>query len=130
MPADRANIFLTLEEVMKEKCLDHVTTLWGLDEKTIEGDFKAVDTDEDGKLTLEEGMKVYEYSREVVDSSVGTVLCVYDCCYAAAATNGNGRKCGVEYKHGPLDLSTTTGRGGCETSIALMQGGLTLKVST
>ena len=60
MPADRANIFLTLEEVMKEKCLDHVATLVGLDEKTIEEDFKAVDTDEDGKVTLEEGMKVYE----------------------------------------------------------------------
>ena len=101
-----------------------------IDKITIEEDFKAVDTDEDGKLTLEEGMKVYEYSREVMDSSPSTVLCIYDCCYAAAATNGNGRKCGVEYKHGPLDLSTTTGRGGCETSIALMQGGLTLKVST
>ena len=51
MPADRANdqeVFLTLEDVMKEKCLDHVATLVGLDEKTIEEDFKAVDTDEDG----------------------------------------------------------------------------------
>ena len=31
-----------------------------IDKITIEEDFKAVDTDEDGKVTLEEGMKVYE----------------------------------------------------------------------
>lgn len=125
---------------MKENCLDHVTTLWGLDEKTIEGDFKAVDTDEDGKLTLEEGMKVYEYSREVMASS--EVLCVYDCCYATSPP-----KCGVEYKHGPVDLTNTKyttytittqndqynivqSRNGCETIIALMQGGATISVST
>ena len=82
MPADRANdqeVFLTLEDVIKEKCLDHVTTMVGLDEKTIEEDFKAVDTDEDGKLTLEEGLKVYQYLRETADStSYG--MCVYDCC--------------------------------------------------
>ena len=82
MPADRANdqeVFLTLEDVMKEKCLDHVTTMVGLDEKTIEEDFKAVDTDEDGKVTLEEGLKVYQYLRETADStSYG--MCVYDCC--------------------------------------------------
>ena len=89
MPADRANdqeVFLTLEDVMKEKCLDHVTTMVGLDEKTIEEDFKAVDTDEDGKVTLEEGLKVYEYLRETVETSVRK--CVYACC-----SNSNEKSC-------------------------------------
>merc|ERR1712062_705257 len=66
---------------MKEKCLDHVATLVGLDEKTIEEDFKAVDTDEDGKLTLEEGLKVYQYLRETSDST-NYGMCVYDGCAA------------------------------------------------
>ena len=82
MPADRANdqeVFLTLEDIMKEKCLDHVTTMVGLDEKTIEKDFKAVDTDEDGKVTLEEGLKVYEYLRETV-GTFSIRICVYACC--------------------------------------------------
>ena len=56
--------FLTLEDVKQEKCLDYATTLLGLDEKAIEEDFKAVDMDGDGKLTLEEGLKAYEYFRE------------------------------------------------------------------
>ena len=83
MPADRANdkeVFVTLEDVMKEKCLDHVTTLWGLDEKTIEEDFKAVDTDEDGKVTLEEGLKVYQYLRETA-MTPSIQKCLYTCCY-------------------------------------------------
>ena len=82
MPADRANdqeVFLTLEDVMKEKCLDHVTTMVGIDEKTIEEDFKAVDTDEDGKVTLEEGLKVYEYLRETVQTA-SIQKCLYTCC--------------------------------------------------
>ena len=56
--------FLTLEDVKQEKCLDYATTLLGLDEKAIEEDFKAVDMDEDGHLTLEEGLKAYEYFRK------------------------------------------------------------------
>ena len=64
---------------MKHKCLDHVTTLLGLDEQTIEEDFKAVDTDEDGKVTLEEGLKVYEYLRETV-GTFSIRICVYACC--------------------------------------------------
>ena len=45
-----------------------------IDKITIEEDFKAVDTDEDGKVTLEEGMKVYEL-RIKVFGSFG--FCVY-----------------------------------------------------
>ena len=56
--------FLTLEDVKQEKCLDFATTLLGLDEKAIDKDFKSVDMDGDGKLTLEEGLKAYEYFRE------------------------------------------------------------------
>ena len=55
--------FLTLEDVKQEKCLDFATTLLGLDEKAIDEDFKFVDMDGDGKLTLEEGLKAYEYFR-------------------------------------------------------------------
>ena len=80
MPADRANdqeVFLTLKDVMKEKCLDFATTLFGLDEKTIEQDFKAVDSDEDGKLTLEEGLKVYELNRL---AKFG-YKCCFECCH-------------------------------------------------
>ena len=128
MPADRANdkeVFVTLEDVMKEKCLDHVTTLWGLDEKTIEEDFKAVDTDEDGKLTMEEGLKVYEYSREAMGSAG---ICVYDCCYYAF-----NERCGdsdfettyLQYKRGTTDLS-----GGCnEQYIRLTSLGEVYEVS-
>ena len=115
MPADRANdqeVFLTLEDVMKEKCLDHVTTMVGLDEKTIEEDFKAVDTDEDGKLTLEEGLKVYQYLRETADStSYG--MCVYDCCYKHSGLSEfllsiESQQCN-EIKEGPEPID-----GGCE----------------
>ena len=80
IPRERVSdkeVFLTLQDVMKDKCLDHVTTLLGLDEQTIEEDFKAVDTDEDGKATLEEGMKVFEYLRKNF-GSLG--FCSYDCC--------------------------------------------------
>ena len=110
---------------MKEKCLDHVTTLWGLDEKTIEEDFKAVDTDEDGKLTMEEGLKVYEYSREAMGSAG---ICVYDCCYYAF-----NERCGdsdfettlLQYKRGTTDLS-----GGCnEQYIRLTSLGEVYEVS-
>ena len=107
MPADRANdveVFLTLEEVMKEKCLDHVTTLLGLDETTIEENFKAVDTNADGKATLKEGMKVYEYAREAF-GSYG--FCVYECC--AFPYTQNNKFC-REVKRGPEALC-----GGCET---------------
>ena len=62
--------FLTLEDVKQEKCLDYATTLLGLDEKAIDEDFKSVDMDEDGKLTLEEGLKVYEYFRDQSDGSL------------------------------------------------------------
>ena len=48
---------MTLEDVKQEKCLDYATTLLGLDEKAIDEDFKSVDLDEDGKLTLEEGLR-------------------------------------------------------------------------
>ena len=106
---------------MKEKCLDHVTTLWGLDEKTIEEDFKAVDTDEDGKLTMEEGLKVYEYSREAMGS---TGICVYDCCYDIGVGYGNCPT--VEYKRGTDDIS-----GGCnEEIIKLTKYGTVFEVST
>ena len=60
---DNEEAFLTLEDVKQEKCLDYATTLLGLDEKAIDEDFKSVDMDEDGKLTLEEGLKAYEYFR-------------------------------------------------------------------
>ena len=89
---------------MKEKCLDHLTTLLGLDEKTIEEDFKAVDTDEDGKVSLEEGMKVYEYYREMPSGDWSFGLCVYDCCSQAG-------QC-YELKKGPEDLD-----GVCEAKI-------------
>ena len=49
-----------------------------IDKITIEEEFKVVDTDEDGKVTLEEGLKVYEYLRETVETSVRK--CVYACC--------------------------------------------------
>ena len=108
MPADRANIFLTLEEVMKEKCLDHVATLVGLDEKKIEEDFKAVDTDEDGKVTLEEGLKVYQYLRETSDST-DYGMCVYDCC--VKFEEDESQQC-QEIEEGPESLE-----GSCEAKI-------------
>ena len=61
---DNEEAFLTLEDVKQEKCLDYATSLLGLDEKAIDEDFQFVDMDGDGKLTLEEGLKAYEYCRE------------------------------------------------------------------
>ena len=78
---------------MKEKCLDFATTLFGLEEETIEEDFKAVDSDKDGKATLEEGMKAYEYFR---DNAGKFGMCIYECC------PNNSNDC-EEFKDGPIE---------------------------
>ena len=71
-----------------------------IDKITIEEDFKAVDTDEDGKVTLEEGMKVYELHT----NTFGRLLGVSAFVLMVAVKISNVENCS-ELRHGPQQLS-------------------------
>ena len=69
------------------------------DKITIEEDFKAVDTDEDGKVTLEEGMKVYELRIPSEGFWEFRLLCLW-----LLFKISNVENCS-ELRHGPQQLS-------------------------
>ena len=69
---------LTLQEVMQESCVDFLTTLFGLEENQIPNDFKKVDTDGDGRVTLKEGRDALNKLRDAPYATAG--FCDFDCC--------------------------------------------------
>ena len=68
---------LTLQEVMQQSCVDFLTTLFGLEENQIPNDFKKVDTDGDGRVTLKEGRDALNKLREAYYTAG---FCDFDCC--------------------------------------------------
>ena len=54
---------LSIEEVMQKPCVEFLTTLLGLDEDQIENDFKKVDTNGNGRVTLKEGHDAFNQLR-------------------------------------------------------------------
>ena len=75
-PGTINNDGLSIEEIMQKPCVEFLTTVLGLDEDQIENDFKKVDTDGNGRVTLREGRNAFNQLR----SKVSWVKETFDCC--------------------------------------------------
>ena len=65
---------LTIEEALEVKCLDYLEAFLGLDEEIIKREFKNIDEDDDGRVTLKESLIAFKYLRELTDAN-----CYYVC---------------------------------------------------
>ena len=83
-PGTIDNDGLSIEEVMEKPCVEFLTTVLGLDEDQIENDFKKVDTNGNGRVTLKEGHDAFNQLRsmswwqdlEIRPAVVKTFYCV------------------------------------------------------
>ena len=67
---------LSIVEVMQKSCVEFLTILLGLDEDQIENDFKKVDTDGNGRVTLMEGRDAFNQLRSKYETEKHIRCCV------------------------------------------------------
>ena len=54
---------LTLNEALEVKCLDYLEAFFGLNDEIIKREFKNIDKDGDGRVTLKESQNAFKYLR-------------------------------------------------------------------